>query len=116
MPQRSSAGTDGPTNKPVHPWPIALTALALLGSHTFATAGESKEASGGAGDPPQEVAVDLGNSIKLELVLVAAGSFKMGSPDTDKDAYPGEKPQHAVRITRPFYLGKYPVTQQQWEP
>jgi formylglycine-generating enzyme required for sulfatase activity len=27
----------------------------------------------------------------------------------------GEKPQHRVRITKPFYLGKYLVTQEQWE-
>jgi len=26
-----------------------------------------------------------------------------------------EKPQHRVRITKPFYLGRYKVTQQQWE-
>ncbi|MGO9115763.1 MAG: SUMF1/EgtB/PvdO family nonheme iron enzyme [Thermoguttaceae bacterium] len=26
-----------------------------------------------------------------------------------------EQPQHRVRITKPFYLGKYPVTQEQWE-
>ena len=28
---------------------------------------------------------------------------------------PSEKPQHRVRITKPFYLGKYLVTQEQWE-
>ena len=28
---------------------------------------------------------------------------------------PDEKPQHRVRITKPFYLGKYLVTQEQWE-
>ena len=39
----------------------------------------------------------------------------MGSPDSDKDARDDEKPQHRVRITKPFYLGKYPVTQGQWE-
>ena len=39
----------------------------------------------------------------------------MGSPDSDKDAVDDEKPQHPVRITKPFYLGKYPVTQEQWE-
>ena len=34
----------------------------------------------------------------------------MGSP-----AQSDERPQHRVRITKPFYLGKYPVTQDQWE-
>ena len=39
----------------------------------------------------------------------------MGSPDSDADAQEGERPQHPVRITKPFYLGKYLVTQEQWE-
>ena len=39
----------------------------------------------------------------------------MGSPDSDSDAHYEEKPQHRVRITRPFYLGIYPVTQEQYE-
>ena len=52
---------------------------------------------------------------KLEMVLIPAGEFMMGSPDSDKDAAADEKPQHRVRITKPFYLGKYPVTQEQWK-
>ena len=38
----------------------------------------------------------------------------MGSPDTDKDAEDDEKPQHRVRITRPFYLGVHEVTRGQF--
>jgi formylglycine-generating enzyme required for sulfatase activity len=38
----------------------------------------------------------------------------MGSPDSDRSASNDEKPQHRVRITQPFYIGKYPVTQEQW--
>ena len=49
------------------------------------------------------------------MVLIPAGEFLMGSPDADKDAEADEKPQHRVRITKPFYLGKYLVTQEQWE-
>ena len=56
-----------------------------------------------------------GQGVKLEMVLIPAGEFLMGSPDSDKDARDDEKPQHRVRITKPFYLGKYPVTQEQWE-
>ena len=64
---------------------------------------------------PREIAVDLGKGVKLEMVLIPAGEFLMGSPDSDKDAYPDEKPQHRVRITKPFYFGKFLVTQEQWE-
>jgi formylglycine-generating enzyme required for sulfatase activity len=39
----------------------------------------------------------------------------VGSPDSDKDAQDDEKPQHRVRITRPFYLGETEVTQGQYQ-
>jgi formylglycine-generating enzyme required for sulfatase activity len=39
----------------------------------------------------------------------------MGSPEADKGANSDEKPQHRVRISRPFYLGKFLVTQEQWQ-
>ena len=66
--------------------------------------------------------VDLGgkqfrsftNSLGMNFTLIKAGEFLMGSPDTDKDAFDTEKPQHRVRITRPFYLGVYEVTRGQF--
>src|SRR5262245_30708207 len=55
------------------------------------------------------------NSIGLRLVPVPAGEFLMGSPEADPDAREDEKPQHRVRITRPFYLGAYEVTQEEYQ-
>jgi formylglycine-generating enzyme required for sulfatase activity len=55
------------------------------------------------------------NSIGMEFVLIPAGEFMMGSSDADKEAFDNEKPQHRVTISQPFYLGKYTVTQAQWE-
>jgi len=63
----------------------------------------------------KELSVDLGKGVKLEMVLIPAGEFLMGSPDSDKVANGNQSPQHRVRITKPFYLGKYKVTQEQWE-
>ena len=63
----------------------------------------------------KETTVDLGDGVTLELVLIPAGDFLMGSPDSDDKASSDEKPQHRVRLTKPFYLGKYLVTQEQWE-
>lgn len=57
---------------------------------------------------------DLGNNVKLEMVLIPAGKFIMGSPNTELGRNDDEK-QHEVKITKPFYLGKYEVTQEQWE-
>ena len=94
---------------------VALAVFAGLASLAVAAAQESKPASGKTKSPPKEIAVDLGKGVKLELVLIPAGEFLMGSPDADKDADGNEKPQHRVRITKPFYLGKYLVTQEQWE-
>jgi formylglycine-generating enzyme required for sulfatase activity len=51
----------------------------------------------------------------LEMVLIPAGTFTMGSPSYEKDRYDGEGPQHPVTITKPFYMGKYEVTQAQWQ-
>jgi formylglycine-generating enzyme required for sulfatase activity len=65
--------------------------------------------------PGKEIAVDLGGGVKLELLLIPAGEFLMGSPDSDNEARDNEKPRHRVRIAKPFYLGKYLVTQEQWE-
>lgn len=53
----------------------------------------------------------LVNSIGMQFVLIPAGEFQMGS----ETGYNDEKPVHTVRLTRPFYLGQYPVTQGQWQ-
>ena len=84
-------------------WAVVL--LAMVGS-AF-----SKEPK----PPPKELTVDLGKGVKLEMILIPAGEFPMGSPDSDNNAFEWEKPQHRVRITKPFYLGKYLLTQEQWE-
>ncbi|TGO02599.1 Sulphatase-modifying factor protein [Candidatus Thiomargarita nelsonii] len=52
---------------------------------------------------------DLGNGLLLEMVSIAGGTFTMGSTKSDS-----EKPPHSVTV-QPFYMGKYPVTQAQWE-
>ena len=48
----------------------------------------------------------------MEFVLIQAGTFEMGSNDHG-DKY--NRPVHTVRISRSFYLGRYEVTQAQWE-
>ena len=51
----------------------------------------------------------------MKFVLIPAGQFMMGSPDNDVEAFKNEKPQHLVRITRPFYLAIHEVTQAEYE-
>jgi uncharacterized protein (TIGR02996 family) len=57
----------------------------------------------------------LTNSIGMQFVLIPPGKFLMGSPETEAERHSGEGPQHEVEITRPFYLGVYPVTQAEYE-
>jgi formylglycine-generating enzyme required for sulfatase activity len=54
------------------------------------------------------------NSIEMEFVLIPAGSFTMGADKNFEAASNDETPQHLVSISKPFYLGKYEVTQAQW--
>jgi formylglycine-generating enzyme required for sulfatase activity len=54
------------------------------------------------------------NALGMELVLIPAGSFLMGSPDGEAGRNDDEGPRHEVEITRPFYLGVGHVTQRQY--
>ncbi len=60
------------------------------------------------------VTLDLGGGVTMEFVRIPHGTFMMGSPDSDKDAFDSEKPQHEVEITKDFYLGKFLVTKKQF--
>jgi formylglycine-generating enzyme required for sulfatase activity len=72
--------------------------------------------------PPRSVT----NSLGMEFVLIPAGRFQMGTSEREVDTLVNrynlkrewvedESPQHDVTISQPFYLGKYEVTQAQWE-
>ena len=67
-----------------------------------------KESSG------KEEITDLGKDVKLEMILIPAGKFVMGSPASEKGHRINET-QHEVTLTKPFYMGKYEVTQEQWD-
>ncbi|PHJ57773.1 serine/threonine protein kinase [Nostoc linckia z18] len=55
---------------------------------------------------------DLGNGVILEMVSIPGGTFIMGSPDNKGKA--NERPQHQVTV-REFLMGKYQITQAQYE-
>ena len=78
------------------------------------------------------VPVEITNSIGMKLVLIPPGEFMMGStpeeiqwaldegkkhkdPQWFLDSVPGEGPQHRVRLTKPFRVGMYHVTQGEYE-
>ena len=49
-----------------------------------------------------------------EMVVVPAGSFVMGSPESEQGHTRDESPQHRVKISRPFAVGRYEVTIAEW--
>jgi formylglycine-generating enzyme required for sulfatase activity len=49
-----------------------------------------------------------------EMVVVPAGSFTMGSPADEKSRSANEGPQHTVTISKPFAVGKFHVTRDQF--
>jgi formylglycine-generating enzyme required for sulfatase activity len=50
-----------------------------------------------------------------EMVVVPAGSFTMGSPTNEKERGDDEGPQHLVTFSRPFAVGKFAVTFDEWD-
>ena len=61
---------------------------------------------------PKTKILDLGNNIKLTLIKIPAGNFKMG--DIQGVGKADEKPVHNVTISKSFWMGKYEVTLAQW--
>jgi len=65
----------------------------------------------------KQLTLDLDGGVKLELVLIPAGKFMMGS-EKGVPVLPiggAEKPVHEVTISQPFCMGKYVVIQEQWQ-
>ena len=70
-----------------------------------------------------ERVVDLGGGVTLKLVLIPAGEFMMGGDQPaatvatlgtgETTLFQDEHPQHRVRITRPFRMGVFEVTNAQ---
>jgi len=54
------------------------------------------------------------DSKTLDMNLIPAGSFMMGSPEEEKSREVDEGPQHRVKISKNFYIGVYEVSQAQW--
>jgi formylglycine-generating enzyme required for sulfatase activity/predicted Ser/Thr protein kinase len=57
----------------------------------------------------------VSKSTGMEFALIPAGELEMGAPDSEIGHSGDECPQHRVRITQPFYLGIYEVTQGEYQ-
>ncbi|MBR1447220.1 MAG: SUMF1/EgtB/PvdO family nonheme iron enzyme [Prevotella sp.] len=53
--------------------------------------------------------------VSFKMIRVEGGSFLMGSPDNDSEAYGDEKPQHRLTLSDYYYIGEMQVTQSLWK-
>jgi len=74
---------------------------------------EKRETISEAMESPSLISVSLNDDVEMDFVLAPVGEFKMGSPDLDENST--ESPQHSVRFEKPFYIGRFTVTQSQWQ-
>jgi len=91
---------------------VATAALMFAPEGILARAGEKETTrQDGVKAHSGAMVLDLGSGVKMELVSIRPGSFIMGDDRSGDD----ERPAHKVAITKPFYLGRYEVTQEQWQ-
>ncbi len=119
-----------PTKKGWKKWPI-VAACGLLLAGVVLLAGIVLWVSGALGvgpteakrlqqawanrlELPVEQEVDLGGGVTMKFVLIPPGTFTMGSPKKEDGHYDDEGPQHPVEITRPFLIGAFAVTREQF--
>ena len=68
-----------------------------------------------AADPPIKPGQVVTNGIGMKLIGIPAGEFMQGiSGDQDAEAIESEQPAHWVKISKPFYIGVYEVTQKEY--
>ena len=122
-PAEPKSETPTPTDSPATPAAVVAAGLKVPAGFK-AKAGTDAEPYTKTGWAKEIVHEGTG----MELVFIPAGSFQMGSPKSEQETatqeakkrgftpdFPNEGPQYEVRITRPFYMGRYEVTQGQWQ-
>lgn len=93
---------------------LALLLAGLLLCTVRVVRNVKRKVLSGAPDGPV-VVLDLGQGATLELVRIEPGKYEMGSDESEIGHDSSESPRHTVKIEKAFYLGRYEVTQGQWE-
>jgi sulfatase modifying factor 1 len=96
---------------------ITLATLLVLTLVTTTVQGQTELVARASGKGPasgQNLVVDLEGGVDMELVWIEPGTFTMGSPSSEESRQDDEA-QHRVTLTKGFWMGKYEVTQEQWQ-
>jgi len=92
-------------------WTLPIASyLGLLVTATVATA----QVDDPRGETARSRSITLGNGVALEMVWIPPGTFTMGSPESEQGRDNDEK-EHRVTLTKGFWMGKFEVTQEQWQ-
>ncbi|MEZ5710769.1 MAG: formylglycine-generating enzyme family protein [Blastomonas sp.] len=89
----------------------AMMAACVIAS--LITAAHSEEGSHKSGEIVRDTLSD--GALGPVMVVVPAGKFLMGSPENEKGHQFTEGPQIEITIAKPFAVGKYELTWEEWE-
>ncbi|HTI52079.1 MAG TPA: formylglycine-generating enzyme family protein [Planctomycetaceae bacterium] len=93
-------------------WIVSVVVLQLVVGPFPGKAGGDDSAKKAATKSTPQTTV---NSVGMRLVLIPAGEFQMGAPESEVGSRIDERPVHRVRITRPFLLDSHEVTQEEYQ-
>lgn len=79
------------------------------------TALVDKVLSGDTEEEPVDEGLITVNGVEFRMILVEHGAFTMGAPLTEASSLTNEKPQHKVTLTKDYWIGETPVTQELWQ-
>ena len=113
------------TRKAIRAWQVASNTDAtshLTGDQAKALIARGREVQVAVGtyETPTPPTLNPGDTFHdcpecPEMVVVPAGSFLMGSPESENRRDEDEGPQHRVRIPKPFAVGRFEVTFAEWD-
>ena len=66
------------------------------------------------GETSKNMTIPLSDTVSLDMIWIEPGTFIMGSP-TDELGRDSDETQHQVTLTQGYWLGRYEVTQAQYE-
>ena len=91
-----------------------MLAAMLLMAFTFVACGGDNDDEKDDDAPKFQTQTITVGGVSFKMIAVEGGTFLMGSPESDTEAYAVEKPQHEVTLSN-YYIGETEVTQELWK-